>query len=468
MLLRWHKQVQQLNQAVPVQYYSATRRGRPVQIPWQPKEISANVKATGERLIKDYVTYCEGLFIRAGKAAFLDPAGNPQLPPLFTNSVRIGERRSLSDRQARDHVRKLQQVGLVSYYKWHGSRSDYEIRINEQVLFGPKQAEFWELVGIAPLPVDSAGSQMEIPQFAESSTELSSAYQVTVTYRDKETETYKRGNVHSDRQNRNLMSEHSDNDSDTERPQQGQLPESQARPADSAGNGDKGPGGARAVENAVDNPNGAGARLKAKLTGTRRPRPSMSDQKRREMREGYVRSFWAYAGQVLYTARRWSAQEERLILRSILYGVYGNFQSPLTEKEWDSFQDKLFKRVDLVAAYYQRHPEKWIPEPYAQIKNGTGYFDWENLRGFRATAEWIDENYRHYRQSYVSQRVSLAIRNLRRHRVGRAPKQLQLKTYIEAYRFLESQMTRYGEGALRRFHELAAGIGVDLRLNQPM
>lgn len=463
MLLRWHLQVQQLNAAVPVQYYTTTRRGQQVQIPYQPKAVTANVKATGERLIKDYIAFCEGLFTKVGVNAFLDSEGNRQLPSLFTTSVDIGSRRSLSDRQAREHVRKLQKVGLVSFYKWHGSRAKYEIKIDENVLFGPHQASFWELLGITQKSVDNPVSQTAVPQFSPAQTELSSAYQVTVTYSIPETETYKCGNQHGDEKKRCFFSKHGDKHGDPERPQQGQLTERQASAPQAGRHGEGAPGGARAVDKSVGNVPGAGARLKAKLTGTKKPQPDLTAQRRAIMIDSCVRSFWAYARQKLYTSRRWADAEERFILNSIYKGVYGCFGALWTDREWDNYQKTLYRRIDMVAAYYQRRTDKWIPEPYARYQAGTGYFDAENRRGFANTLTWLQENQRHYRQSYVAQQVTRAIKYLQQHPLGRAPKRLQQKSYIEAFLYLEARMKAYGEGPLRRFYELTVATGVAIR-----
>ncbi len=162
---------------------------------------------------------------------------------------------------------------------------------------------------------------------------------------------------------------------------------------------------------------------------------------------------------MLYPGQQFAEYEEPLILSAIRTGVYKDFEPVLTEKEWDQYQTELYKQIDLAAGYYNRHKDKWVPAPYAQFRAGTGYFDRENGRGFSQTRRWLKENQRLYKNNYIAQRISLAIRNLQLHRVDKAPQTLQRKTYIEAYRLLETQIGKYGEVAQDRFRLLASTIG---------
>ncbi|MFC5413124.1 hypothetical protein ACFPMF_27635 [Larkinella bovis] len=460
-LLRWHILSNQLNEAVPWRTYTATRRGEKVEVPHRPKAITGNVKATGARLIKDQISTINQLARALGEAAFYNEEGDISIPPLLTNSVKLGARRGLSDRQARAHVRKLQKVGLVKRYQWRGTRADFKIWIDEKVLFAHHSPAQALLRATVDNPVESSKkplSKLQIGQIIKASTEDFSAYKVTVTHSNNETETDKCRNVeHGDDQKAVALVEHGDefHGNPERQPEKPAQTEPAKAPETPQGYHERGGGGPAATT--------AGERLKANLMVPKRPRPIVrrerTDEQKKAMMEGYVTSFWLYARQILYPSRTFQEYENRTVINAIRAGVYRDFSYQLTEKQWDQFQAQLYRRVDLAAGFYSRHPDKWVPDPYARFREGTGYFDWENLRGFRATDAWLQDNQRKYRRNYTMGRISWAIIQLRRHPEGKAQKRLQEKTYIDAYRTLEQMMINYGEAAVDRFRELASTIG---------
>jgi hypothetical protein len=95
-----------------------------------------------------------------------------------------------------------------------------------------------------------------------------------------------------------------------------------------------------------------------------------------------IRQFWAYARKMLYPDLILSEPEEREILNLIWESVYGKLQWNGTEREWLSYQETAFNRVNMVARWLARSPGHWIPKPHI-------YFHPSNDRnGFQNTWQW--------------------------------------------------------------------------------
>lgn len=437
-LLRWHDLVNKLNEQQPFKSYARKLKdGREYTITRQEKAINANEKATGEWIIKRYIREYLRLIKKLGESALENG-----LPGYLTNSVEIGAIRGCSDRTARSHVRKLQKYGLITGYKFHGSRHDFELWISPEILWDPRILAVGKVENQAPEATSLSQVLKNFP------------HTVTVTHSNKETETDKCLHVeHSD--DRKAVDVSKDFHGNPERqPQtaQNQPPEAPGTPQGYNEQRGGGPAGTT-----------AGERLRANLKAPRKPRPIVrlerTDEQMRAIMEGYLTSFWLYAKQILYPGRTFQPYEDQTALNAIRTGVYRDYSYQLTEKQWDQFQAQLYRRIDLAAGYYSRHPDKWIPDPYAHFREGSGYFDWENTRGFRATGAWLKDNQRKYQRNYIMGRISWAIIQLRKHPEGRAQQRLQHKTYIDAYRTLEEMMTKYGEPAVDRFRELASTLG---------
>lgn len=472
-LNRWHQQVVEVNEAVPVTTSTRTLSdGRVLTIVRKPKAISANAKATGTRIVKQYVRE----YLRTVRMLGLPTATAEGMPGLYTNCVEIAAMRGCSDRTARTHIRQLQKVGLVTNYKFHGSKHDFELWINPDILWAPQLQE--ALVKSAALADAAADDRVDKPVEMPLNTPTGDPlkprviseivknfpHKVTVNHSNYEMENNKKDCVekHGDQI---TATPNSSSDPAQEAPSEGILkhgdPETRA-------------GGARAanVENPTASPKtpnngqGMGSKLRERLQGTSTTSEKGGDRSKNErtqaqklaILEGYVRSFWGYAAKTIYGARKFESWEEPYILQAIRRGVYRDFQVDITEKEWDKYQGELYRQIDMAAKYFQSNPNKWAPDPFARRVPGTGYFDAENLRGFGQTRKWLRDNQKVYRRDYVLTRINAAVQNLHKHRAGTAPKAIQERTYLNAYRYLEGQMAKYGQNAVDRFNEIAATI----------
>ncbi|GAA4273646.1 hypothetical protein U6A24_18245 [Aquimarina gracilis] len=96
-----------------------------------------------------------------------------------------------------------------------------------------------------------------------------------------------------------------------------------------------------------------------------------------------VKDFWKYSKAVLYSDILLSEPEENDILNQIWASVYRKFKIKGSKKDWKSYQQILYKRVDMVSRWLERNPNRWIPPAHL-------YFHPENKKnGFNRTYEWF-------------------------------------------------------------------------------
>jgi hypothetical protein len=393
------------------------------------KAISPSLRKTGISLIGLFVGNMHRQHKRLGEAAF------EQGPPaFFATRPQLADLWGCSERTAYDHLEKLKEVGLIDKRAFRGSRAAFSIILSSDILYGKAVENTVEkpILNINPHLLQPENDQ-NLPHS-----------NVTVTHRNKETEIVK-GSGEVDYTATVDGDTHDGNKKhgNTERQQPTSIGQPTRNPAVTVTIG------------------GAGRRGAAHVDNRRRSADQLE-----AIFAGYVSSFWGYAKQILYPGRDFAAVEEQAALREIREGVYRSFRADLTEKEWDGYQTELFRRIEMAGEYFARHEDKYCPDPFSRLRPGAGYFCYENQRGFRVTDDWLAANMKIRRTAYVNQRLSLAIRHLQQHRDGRAPKMLQRKSYLEAYRYLENQVKRYGEGPHARFLAAAAAISTKVQTKQ--
>ncbi len=113
---------------------------------------------------------------------------------------------------------------------------------------------------------------------------------------------------------------------------------------------------------------------------------SMKNSSSRESESAFlldlVKDFWKYTKAVLYPDSVLSEPEETEILNNIWASVYKKFQVAGNRKDWKEYQEILYKRIDMVARWLKRNPNRWIPPAYL-------YFHPKNEQNdFRKTHQW--------------------------------------------------------------------------------
>ncbi|OZI08216.1 hypothetical protein BWI93_10135 [Siphonobacter sp. BAB-5385] len=424
---RWKTTADSLNAQQPKEEIIQTfKDGRTRVRVLQSKAVSGSVRNTGRNLISHYIGHLHRTHRALGDKAF--EGGEPGL---LTNRVELAKLWGCSERTAYAHLEKLREAGLIESRRFRGTRADFEIYLSTEILFGRKEGEKRVESPVFQMPTAATPTQIlqNLP--------LNNA---SINQGNIETEIIKgSGKVENRATNQGNTLQGNNNQGNTERQQPPLKP-------------------ATTSQLIVTVTKGAGGTAAGSVDNSRPGKGQRTAAQRQAIFEGYLTSFWIYAKQLLYSGRNFSKIEENQALQEIAQGVYRNFNVDFTEKEWDEYQTELFKRLELAAGYYQRHADRYPPDPYSKFRPGTGYFCQENERGFRNTDNWLAANRTAYRTAYVTQRLSLAIRHLQQHPQGRAPKRLQAKTYLEAFRYLEDQMKKYGQNIHEKFLAAASAV----------
>jgi hypothetical protein len=171
---------------------------------------------------------------------------------------------------------------------------------------------------------------------------------------------------------------------------------------------------------------------------------------------GRVTQAWHYAQKRLYSGRKFTEYEHERAREAIWYGTYGGFGLSATPAEWERYHNEVLHRIDLVARYLERHPEKSLPSPYAEFVKGAGYFDAENARGFAGTDAWLARAEATNRERSITRALLKARQQLKAHRLGIAPKRVQAMTNVQLFRYHETKLRAFGPDVLQRYYAQVA------------
>jgi len=407
----WRKFFKETNAAQPLVQRKRTRPDGSIKTYYERKKaLSDGVLTTGLELIKFYVTAYE----QAMRMGFTSEAGS--LPTLFSNGPWLGKRCGVSDRTMRSRLSRMEQYGFIKKI-FHGTHHDYELWITPKFLFQDAEAVFSE----AQNSTVSDAQRNDLP--------LNVAFETT-------------GNIEK---------ENSDVDKLGVALQQGAMPDGDGKAGNTCDTftGDTGlqPGRIPAEE-APDSP--LTATEQATEAGGAAParKPALSPAFK-----SYVEIFWQYAMRSLYPGYAFEEEQHKMAKNAIWYGVYGGFKADLTEEEWELYHDQALQRLDLAATYYRNHQDKYPPMPYAEFVHGSGYFDWQNSRGFRATEEWLVKQQVWKHQQRVEDALRRARHDFRLHKKGKAAKRLQEKSPLQLFKFHENRIKRLGAAALDKFYK---------------
>lgn len=107
----------------------------------------------------------------------------------------------------------------------------------------------------------------------------------------------------------------------------------------------------------------------------------------------HIITFMLNAWKLLWGEATFDRAEQIKFALTIQNGVFQNFK-PLhyTRENWQSVLNRALERLSLAAKYYERHPQAYLPDPYAVHFKGKGYFDPENKTGFAGTEAWLRAN----------------------------------------------------------------------------
>lgn len=417
----------------PVSFTRETASG-PRTITRQRKAISDGAQTTGKSIIHLYASRLKML-----SRTMPEDILSVEPPSLPVNNAKLsGYRQNVSDRTIRTHIRILKDIGLISAYKFHGTKNNFEIWLNTSIIFGP---DF--VISSAPTPVFATpDSTVNFPARQEPpppDNRKNFPLKHTIeTNRNSKTSTYKAEKPlpYGEQDMATTPSGLETSQNDSLNAEDGNKEKGAAAPAD--------------VDNFVQN-------------RWISPEASPTFNNLDPYFYRAVRTFWIYAIQSLWPDRRFSELEYSKAAESITTGFYLPFLRKKPGKiQFDQFQEELLKAVDVARRYYENHPEHHPGDPYSGNFGATGYFDAENPRGFQVAINWRFKNKAGNEESYGHRLIKTALRHLQNHASGKIPKHLQDKTYLQLFEFYSMKMQRF-EPELRAifYRRVAALRGLD-------
>ncbi|WP_282037017.1 hypothetical protein [Aquimarina algiphila] len=158
-----------------------------------------------------------------------------------------------------------------------------------------------------------------------------------------------------------------------------------------------------------------------------------------------VRDFWKYAKLLLFSELILSEVEENEILNHIWVSVYRKFRVKGSKKDWEGYQQILYKRVDMVSRYLKRNPNRWVAPAHL-------YFSPDNKRnGFNKTYDW------YLKQEILKKEIRNQIliqkteKEWQDHDKGKGKN--KHKTRLQLFRIQQQRLSVYRDDTLMREYE---------------
>jgi len=424
--LAWHRTAATTAPGALPTTHTRTVRGEVRQVVRRAKRLVSNgAKVTGDILL--------GMVYRAAQRLVGTPAlwssvvmtdtGVAELPAIHTNSVELGEKRDVTDRTIRTHLAELKRCGFISRYQYRGTNARYVVWINPNFVWeAPQQplkaektsaSETALLAGQRKnLPHTEILESLEAPKY-----DITDVEKLVIPTRATATE-----------QNWNPLS----------------------------GSAGPQPGCEPGTEGQKSGAGAAGAARRAKFYGEAQARGTGA---RMAAAKAQVEAFWSYAKATVYKKVVFNEEAERKAKNAIWAGVFYNFEQG-EPAQWQQWLKPLLRRLELAADWVARNPGHWVPEPYAEVVAGRGYFDAENKKGFAGTEAWLRAEQAKVKEGGLQRALDEALTELAQRKAldAGAPRRYQASkrarrmSLTELHRFHHTKLRRMGgDEALVRF-----------------
>ena len=403
--------LKKLKGELPAQVRSRLVKGVQQHYLVRPKAVSDGARTTARLLLVwaiDVVVQLRRVPLLLEPATDAAPAQRTP-PPVATNCETLARARGISARAIRDHLQELLKIGFITRKNNRGWQANFELYLAPEFVWnktpqtapeGPKKRRY------APaLPSEEATNFPPI--------------------------------IVQDRQ-------------DTEKVEIGRVEKLVTPPAPT------GPGELTGNTGPQQAPNPAPTRPAPPRQASKVGQGGAAAAHVQAERLGWVTQAWHYAQKRLYAGRRFSDHEHEKAREALWYGTYGGFGLSATPAEWQRYHNEVLHRIDLVARYLERHPEKSLPSPYAEFVKGAGYFDAENTRGFAGTDTWLARAEATNRERNITRALLKARQQLKAHRLGIAPKRVQALTNVQLFRYHETKLRAFGPDVLHRYYAQVA------------
>lgn len=388
------------------------------------KAISDGAQNTGKAIIQSFAWQ----FKRLVKT--LPPDMLEEQPSLKTNNVKMAKfRGGLSDRTIRNHIRELKAIGAITGYKFHGSKADFELWINTEVLFGTQ--EMPQIVGkTTEETYEKSQTQkpvFEPPNGTNFPHRHASSIGNTIVTESKATKKVENHSTIRRQEYGNKLSAG----------QSGGLSDILAGSIVTQEGG-----GGRLVT--VDN------RFRSYLANRESwitPGVHRDYDRLPRTYQHAVGHFWNYARKMLWPTKVFMPLEELSAMDSITAGVYQRiFATNPSESALNQFHKQQLKAIDKAAAYYQKSQNQYPGDPYSKFKPGCGYFDQENPQGFKVAQRWAEKDAAAAHERYGEKVLNDAIRHLKNHNSGKIPQNLKHLTLMQLFRHYETRIKKNFSG----------------------
>lgn len=425
---RFDAMCQERNDAMPVMTVTRVTPKGKQSYERRTKAISDGAQTTGKALILSYANYYRVKIEAMPEGWFSDG-----MPSLNTNSEKMaGFRQNVCSRTVRNHIRELKEIGLIVDYKFHGSSRDYELWLDPVVIFG---AENVSLTGGKPefLEADSTG----IVPFSGSNSTDSQSFPPSLNgtnfphKQSLETQGY---NKTSTRKVEKLdLSGTQSNGNTASKPQ-----------SMTQCHGNMVGGGGGGSENSPKNVDNYAKNVDKSVDKWQSPEVGKDFERLHRFYQNSIKEFWKYATKSLWDGRVFTEYEFLRSADQILDAIYRPFLKDKHDlNQFNEFQNELMRAVDVARKHYERHPEQYPGDPYSLTEFPTGYFDKNNARGFRIPMAWRFKNKAAEVENTGKKMVKTAIMHIKNHEIGKAPKQLQIKTLSQVVDFYVTKMKRF-------------------------
>ena len=396
---------------LPAQLRTRTIKGQPQHYLVRVKALSDGAQSTLRLLLFWQIELVEQLrrvplLLEAGTD---EAPGRRTPPPVSTNCEALARARNVSARAIRDHLREGMKIGLITRKVFHGWQHNLELYLAPELVWqntaqiaqkGPKKAQY--------APPEAPAAATNFPP-----------------------------SISLERQ-------------DKEEIEIGPVEKLVPQPAAAGAGALTGNTGPQAAPKPTPTPPATPRQATKAIPGGAAAAELQAE------RLALVTQAWHYAWRRIYPSRRFDETEQQKALTAIWYGVYRGFAPALSAPEWQRYHDQVMQRLDLAAAYFERHANKFAPSPFAEFVKGTGYFDAENTRGFLGTEEWLARQEANNRQRSITRALLKARQQLKAHRLGLAPKRVQAQTSLQLFRYHETKLRAFGAEALQRYYAQVA------------
>lgn len=403
--------LKKLKSALPAQVRTRTIKGVQQHYLVQPKACSDGARTTARLII---VYALEAVIQLRRVPLLLEPATDaaPEHrtpPPVATNCEALARARGISARAVRDHLNELLKIGVITRKNNRGWQANFELFLAPALVWQKEP------------PAAQKGPKTR--QCAPASPPVAATNFPPILGQDRQ---------------------------DTRKVEIGSVEKLVTPPAPA------GPGDLTGNTGPQQAPAPAPQRPATPRQPTKVGQGGAAAAQVQAERLGWVTQAWHYAQKRLYAGRRFSDHEQEKARQAIWYGTYGGFGLSATPAEWQRYHNEVLHRIDLVARYLERHPDKSLPSPYAEFVKGAGYFDAENTRGFAGTDAWLARAEVTNRERTITRALLKARQQLKAHRLGIAPKRVQAMTSVQLFRYHETKLRAFGPDVLQRYYAQVA------------